>query len=310
MTSFYMNSFYMNSLLGIDGNGAPLIINNEEWATLDPQRYRELSEEVKIDQARELLSLVRLSGKFDLSVSDLQMHFMEYDVPVIVCSSLLSMERYLKKNDGASRLQKSRGAIQDQAICCRIRLKGAKDGKASYFPFIVTAQPPPAALKQSSLLSHEMVHLRTTATALYDEPALRLTCHNADIESYCREHFPEVLQYSIASYLEEEWLACAANFDDRGRNELFTQIHIPLTMHRCMVKLDWWLNDEGKPLNISRTGTLIADTLSQCLARLGYHDSNAAGLMDPSYWNRTTLTAFRQAYKLWQKDPGPFGAGV
>jgi hypothetical protein len=272
--------------------------NNEEWAELDPQLYRELLEEVKCDQARELLVLVNLSGKFDLSAGDLQMHFIEYDVPVVVFSSLLSMTKHLEKVDGASRLQKSRGAIQDQAICCRIRLTSAQDGKASYFPFIVTAQPPPAALDPSSLLAHEIVHLRATATPMHDELAIRLSYHNADIESYCREHFLEVLRHSIASYLEEEWLACAADFDDRGRNEIFSQIHIPLAMHRCMVKLDWWLNDEGKPLNISRTSTLIADTLSQCLTRLGYHDSNTAGPLDTKHRNRTALTVFRQAYKL------------
>jgi hypothetical protein len=305
-----MTFFHMNSLLGIDGNGDPIIINNEEWIQLDALRYRELYEEVKNDQARELLSLVRLSGKFDLSAGDLQIHFMEYDVPVVVFSSLLSMMKRLEKDDGASRLRKSRGAIQDQAICCRIRLKGAKDGKAGYFPFIVTAQPPPAARAQNSLLAHEMVHLRTTATPMYNEPAIRLTYHNADIESYCREHFREVLQYSVTSYLEEEWLACAADFDDRKRNEIFSQIHIPLAMHRCMVKLDWWLNDEGKHLNISRTSTLIADTLAECLTRLGYHDSNATGPLSPRHWNRTAFTAFRQAYKLWQKDPGPFGTGI
>jgi hypothetical protein len=304
-----MPSFYMNSLLGIEGNGAPIIINNEEWAPLDPERYRELFEEVKSNQSSELLALVRLSRKFDLSASDLQIHFIEYDIPVVVFSSLLSMTKHLEKDDGASRLRKSRAAIQDQAICCRIRLKGAKDGKASYFPFIITAQPPPVALDHKSLLAHEMVHLRTTATPMYDEPAIRLTYHNADIESYCREHFLEALQYSVASYLEEEWLACAADFDNRGRNEIFSQIHIPLSMHHCMAKLDWWLNDEGKPLNISRTSTLIADTLSQCLTRLGYHDPNATGPLSPIHWNRTALTAFRQAYKLWQKDPGPFGTG-
>lgn len=300
----------MNSLLGIDENGDPIIINNEEWVTLDPQRYRELFEEVKIAQARDLLALVRLSRKYDLSDSDLQIHFMEYDIPVVVFSSALSMSKCMEKDDGASRLRKSRGAIRDQAICCRIRLKGAKDGKASYFPFIITAQPPLESLDQSSLLAHEMVHLKTTATPMYDESAIRLTYHNTDIERHCRDRFPEVLKQSIVSYLEEEWLACAADFDDRGRNEIFSQIHIPLAMHRCMVKLDWWLNDEGKALNISRTSTLIADTLSQCLTRLGYHDSNAAGRIDAGYWNRTTLTAFRQAYKLWQKDPGPFGTGI
>lgn len=297
----------MNSLLGIDGEWNPLIIENEEWTTLGPERYRELVAEVKSDGARELLALVRQSRVFNLSADDVEVHFVEYDVPVVAFSSLQSMTKYVGGDDAASRLRSSRGELEEQAVCCRVRVKSERDEKACYFPFIVTAQAPSLSLDESPVLAHEMARVRAAATSLYDEMAIRLTVFNADIQEYCREHFPEVLVRTVASYLEEEWLACAAVFDEQGRNGIFSQKYIPLAVQRCMPKLDWWLNDEKKPLNISRTSALIADALSECLTRLGYRDASQARPLDPQHWNSVALTAIRQAYRLWQKDPGPFG---
>lgn len=297
----------MNSLLGIDAEWNPIIIENEEWATLDAERYRELVEEVKNDGVRELLELVRQARVFDLSAGDVEAHFVEYEIPVVAFSSLQSMTKYLGGDDPASRLRNSRGDLEDQAVCCRVRVKSRKDGKACYFPFVVTAQAPPVSLYERPVLAHEMARVKATASSLYDEMAIRLTVFNAGIQEYCREHFPEVLVRTVASYLEEEWQACAAVFDDRGRNEIFSQKYIPLAVQRCMPKLDWWLNDEKKSLNISRTSALIADALSECLARLGYHDASPARPLDPKHWNSVALTAIRHAYRLWQKDPGPFG---
>jgi hypothetical protein len=143
-------------------------------------------------------------------------------------------------------------------------------------------------------------------TKSFDEKAIRLSFWNADMQEYVRNNFSSVLEYKITSFLEEEWEACAANHDQEGRQRAFTHIHIPGALAGCGNLLDWWLNDEGRYLNISLACGVITNALKKLLIEVGYKDESEDYPMNPQRWSEVAEVVFREAYRMWKKQPGNF----
>ena len=151
-----------------------------------------------------------------------------------------------------------------------------------------------------------MVHLRQAAAGMGGEDQIRFMYWNADLQSRCRDDFEGAIQNGIASYLPEEWEACAANFDSKTRNAAFTHIYIPAALAKCGQQLDWWLNDEGRPLRIGKISRLISNTLCNTLHELGYADLNSLHPVTSDSWREIANTVIRDAYQRWMIRPGPF----
>jgi len=302
-----MQIFEMNSLIGTDENGIEHISYNDVWIPLNEETYRIFYEEVKKDNAEKLLKLIELSGQVPISNKNLHLHFMEYDIPALVISSPDSIDNLFDKiaNDTPG-MHADTSQKEQRAVCHRNRLPSEQLDQVCLFPMIIMAQKPPEDLSNSPLLSHEMVHLKHTLTEKYGETQIRLSFWNADLQDYYRENFNIALKEAIISTLGEEWEACKENFDEFGRNQAFTSIHIPHVLSSCALKLDWWLNDEKRYLNIGRTATLISETVFDSLTKLGYNDSKSNHPMNPTRWKEVVNHTFRDAYKRWQKFSGPF----
>jgi len=297
-----MATFHMHSLLGFRPDGTAIVSEDDCWVELTPALYRTVLAEVRADRAQRLLRALALATQLPLAPAGVQVHFVEYDLPVCVLEAPAAWDVIATPLVADPQASPHRPAREHPGLCRRNRLPAADGRTVCLFPVLLAPGPPPRALGESPLLAHELVHLRKTLTPVYGEPALRLSDWNADLEGYARTRFDALLRHRLAAFLEEEWEACAANLTPADRARAFTDRYIPLALQACAEQLDWWLNDEGRYLNAGRTSTLIATALGAVLAGLVYHD-NGRSLAD---WQAVATRVFREAFRTWQKQPGDF----
>lgn len=302
-----MPEFIMTSLVGEDKNGDDIIVPDETWVTLNTDEYLDFFEEVKNDNAKNLIELTQMAGQISFLPDSYSIHFPEYDLPVVVISSESSTDQFFKNyGDSTPGFMGDNVNKAAMAVCLRNRLKSNRTNRVCLFPFIVMPVNPPLNLIDSPLLAHEMVHLRYTLSERYDENYIRTTYFNAKLQDHWRKNFHPEMARSISGFLIEEWEACAQNFDPDMRQRTFTNVYIPKVLAKCAENLDWWLNDEGGYLNIGRTSCHIAETLHTILTQLGYSDDSSPLPMDPLSWKNVSEAAFREAYASWKKHPGHF----
>jgi hypothetical protein len=302
-----MTTFQMNSLIGTDSDGNDIICRNDDWVALDQLIYRDIFNEVQENKAAGLLEAIRLSSQFSFIAETPAVYFVEYDLPVAVICAPKSMQAFAKglaSNTPGARINGSDSS--NTGLCHRVRLRFSKIDRTCLFPYIVMSSKPPKRLDENPLLTHEIVHLRYTLTEKYDEHGIMLSYWNADLQDFYRQNFGLAISEIIKTYLEEEWEACAANHDDKSRNQAFTSVYIPGALSSCANLLDWWLNDESRPLRIGKISLLISRIVFETLKKLGYNDLDTQFPMSPNMWRTTIDQSFREAYQLWMKNPGPF----
>ena len=298
-----MHTFTMNTLAGVnDDNTEDIFIENEKWAVLDEQLYRKILIEIQEDNAETLLRSIKQSGQCDLDLSSIKLHFMQYDLPVLILESPETI-----KNEGEKKNNIPGACIDADNIsfCIRIRMPSKSEGVTCIFPSILIASPPPIELKDNPTVAHEMVHLKQTIFKC-DERAIRLSYWNMELQDLMRSSLNEYIQHRLKNHIEEEWEACKENLDMQGRNNAFTHAYIPAGLEQCGNILDWWLNDEKGYINISRTAKLISTSLYECLKKIGYDDTYGKHSMTPEQWRTVSEKTLRTAYKYWQDRPGPF----
>jgi len=82
-----MATFHMHSLVGFDPDGAGLVSEDDCWVELTPDLYRTFLSDIRADQAHALLRILTVATQLPLVAGAVQVHFVEYDVPVCVIAA-------------------------------------------------------------------------------------------------------------------------------------------------------------------------------------------------------------------------------
>jgi hypothetical protein len=295
-----MSSFHMHSRVGWHPNGAEIISEDEVWVELTPDLYRTYWAEVRADAGERLLQGITLATQVPLPPDTTRVHFVDDDLPV--CMIEVAPQHWQQFRDTNPVIPIDREGTEAQGLCHRNRLPAADGKTVCLFPVLLAPTAPRPALAESPSLAHEMVHLRHTLTPAYGEAALRMSYWNADLEMVARTQFDSLLRHRLISFLREEWEACATNMADGARHRAFTNLYIPVALRACAQQLNWWLNDEGRYVNVARTCALISTTLADTLLGIHYHDDR----MHPADWQDVSACVFREAFRRWRKTAGDF----
>ena len=89
-----MKEFKMNSLIGTDDDGNDIIITDEDWIVLNREAYVEFFEEIRSDKAKKLIELTQISGQLPILPDSYCVHFVQYDLPVLIITSPKSIDQF------------------------------------------------------------------------------------------------------------------------------------------------------------------------------------------------------------------------
>lgn len=193
-----MRTFSMNSLLGQGNDDSDIVSDNDTWVELDTVTYQDFYKEVKADNCIHLFELMRISDQFAFDANNVRLHFIEYDVPVLVLEDQNSINTYFAGN-----IINTPGLILDgsrlngAAACLRCRLSSKQKNLVCLFPFILMPYAPPTNLAESPLLAHEILHLKKTFTHLYNERSIKYTFWNKDLQSLVKSDLHGALSHKI-----------------------------------------------------------------------------------------------------------------
>jgi len=296
----------MDSLVGTDHNGEDIVSLNDEWIELERNSYLVIFNDVKQDQANQLLFLSNISDTYSLG-KNAKIHFVEYDIPILIIEDTDTISTSVSTlADTPGLIYDTDRALDETAQCLRCRYVLRSNKTVCLFPYILFPKTPPNNLNDSPLLAHEFVHLKQTFSGLYDEESIRWSQWNLHLQSEVFKKSYEYIRHTIDHYLKEEHEALGQNNSIEERNTAIRDIYIPIVLNQCASIIDFLINDNNKYINISKVTEAISTALYECLIKIDYQDPNTIRSMTPNKWEQVSKAIFKEAYNQWKKYPTNF----